>query len=103
MLKSLVLISHPNHFQTDFITPEIFGEILYENFLFDMPKIMDICVLYGKQNGPLVSKMVENIFSKQEGYHDDLRQIVPAVLKVNLNFLTKSHKIYPFTGANIIR
>lgn len=55
-------------FQEDFITPSTFGEILYENFLFDIPKIMDICALYGGENSsntPLLRKMLENVFSKQ--------------------------------------
>ena len=54
--------------QEDFITVSTFGDILYENFLFDIPKIMDICALYGGEtstNTPLLRKMLENIFSKQ--------------------------------------
>ena len=54
--------------QEDFFTLSTFGDILYENFLFDIPKIMDICVLYGGENStntPLLRKMLENIFSKQ--------------------------------------
>ena len=54
--------------QEDFITANTFGDILYENFLFDIPKIMDICTLYGGENSantPLLRKMLDNIFSKQ--------------------------------------
>ena len=54
--------------QEDFITPSTFGDILYENFLFDVPKFMDICALYGGEsssNTPLLRKMLENIFYKQ--------------------------------------
>ncbi|KAG8146159.1 putative Activating signal cointegrator 1 complex subunit 2 isoform 1 protein [Naja naja] len=41
-----------------FITPSVFGEVLYNNFLFDIPKILDLCVLFGKGNGPLLQKMI---------------------------------------------
>ena len=54
--------------QEDFITANTFGDILYENFLFDIPKIMDICTLYGGKNSAntlLLRKMLDNIFSKQ--------------------------------------
>ena len=54
--------------QESFFTQSTFGDILYENFLFDIPKMMDICVLYGGEssaNTPLLRKMLENIFSKQ--------------------------------------
>ena len=69
------------------ITPKVFGEILYENFILDMPKIMDLCVLYGAANGPLVSKMIANIFTEQPRYLDDLATVVPTVLQVKRNFL----------------
>ncbi|EDO27748.1 predicted protein, partial [Nematostella vectensis] len=54
--------------QSNFLTPEVFGDILYNHFLFDIPKLMDLCALYGgesNQNMPLLRKMIVNIFSKQ--------------------------------------
>lgn len=44
--------------QDHFITPSVFGEIIYNNFLFDIPKILDLCVLFGKGNGVLLQKMI---------------------------------------------
>uniref|UniRef100_A0A6Q2XUJ5 CUE domain-containing protein n=1 Tax=Esox lucius TaxID=8010 RepID=A0A6Q2XUJ5_ESOLU len=41
-----------------FITPSVFGEIIYNNFLFDIPKILDLCVLFGKGNSQLLHKMI---------------------------------------------
>ncbi|XP_039628205.1 activating signal cointegrator 1 complex subunit 2 isoform X2 [Polypterus senegalus] len=72
-----------------FITPAVFGEIIYNNFLFDIPKILDLCVLYGKGNGPLLHKMIENIFSQQEAYYSDLDETIPTVLQVLDNILKK--------------
>uniref|UniRef100_A0A8C4TI76 Activating signal cointegrator 1 complex subunit 2 n=1 Tax=Erpetoichthys calabaricus TaxID=27687 RepID=A0A8C4TI76_ERPCA len=72
-----------------FITPAVFGEIIYNNFLFDIPKILDLCVLYGKGNGPLLHKMIENIFSQQEAYYSDLDETLPTVLQVLDNILKK--------------
>ncbi|XP_077416584.1 activating signal cointegrator 1 complex subunit 2 isoform X2 [Vanacampus margaritifer] len=66
----------------NFITPAVFGEILYENFLFDVPKIMDLCVLFGKGNAPLLHKMIENIFIQQPSYYRDLDDIMPTILEV---------------------
>ncbi|XP_053727387.1 activating signal cointegrator 1 complex subunit 2 isoform X2 [Synchiropus splendidus] len=65
-----------------FITPAVFGEIIYDNFLFDIPKILDLCVLFGKGNGQLLHKMIENIFTQQPSYYTDLDQTVPTVLEV---------------------
>lgn len=68
---------------TNFITPEIFGEIIYENYLFDIPRLLDMCALYGtSENLPLLNKMVENIFKQQNKYHDDLHQAAKTVVQV---------------------
>lgn len=48
--------------QENFFTPSVFGEIIYENFLFDIPKILDLCVLFGKGNGHLLHKMIGEMF-----------------------------------------
>ncbi|XP_042303524.1 activating signal cointegrator 1 complex subunit 2 [Sceloporus undulatus] len=70
-----------------FITPSVFGEILYNNFLFDIPKILDLCVLFGKGNGALLRKMIENIFTQQPSYFTDLDETVPTILQVFGNIL----------------
>nr|XP_056715575.1 activating signal cointegrator 1 complex subunit 2 [Euleptes europaea] len=70
-----------------FITPSVFGEILYNNFLFDIPKILDLCVLFGKGNSALLYKMIENIFIQQPSYFNDLDETVPTVLQVFNNIL----------------
>uniref|UniRef100_A0A671U308 Activating signal cointegrator 1 complex subunit 2 n=1 Tax=Sparus aurata TaxID=8175 RepID=A0A671U308_SPAAU len=66
----------------NFITAAVFGEIIYENFLFDIPKILDLCVLFGKGNSQLLNKMIDNIFTQQPSYYSDLDETVPTVLQV---------------------
>ncbi|XP_077916919.1 activating signal cointegrator 1 complex subunit 2 isoform X3 [Halichoerus grypus] len=64
-----------------FISPSAFGEILYNNFLFDIPKILDLCVLFGKGNSPLLQKMIGNIFTQQPSYYNDLDETMPTILQ----------------------
>nr|XP_046241896.1 activating signal cointegrator 1 complex subunit 2 [Scatophagus argus] len=73
----------------NFITPAVFGEIIYDNFLFDIPKILDLCVLFGKGNSQLLHKMIENIFKQQPSYYSDLDEAVPTVLQVFDTILDK--------------
>jgi len=58
--------------KTTHITPQFFGEMIYNYFLFDILKIMDLCVIYGESNKVLLNKMISNIFSNQPKYHNDL-------------------------------
>lgn len=48
-----------------------FSRIIYEHYLFDLPRILDLCSLYGVTNRPLLAKMVANVFEKQPKYLDD--------------------------------
>ncbi|XP_064209506.1 activating signal cointegrator 1 complex subunit 2 [Anguilla rostrata] len=73
----------------NFITPAVFGEIIYNNFLFDIPKILDLCVLYGKGNSQLLHKMIENIFTQQPSYYGDLEEAVPTIIQVLDTILQK--------------
>ncbi|KAM9622194.1 activating signal cointegrator 1 complex subunit 2 isoform 1-T1 [Trichechus inunguis] len=70
-----------------FISASAFGEILYNNFLFDIPKILDLCVLFGKGNSLLLQKMIENIFTQQPSYYNDLDETMPTILQVFSNIL----------------
>ena len=48
---------------------------------------MDLCTLYGATNGPLLSKMIGNIFTQQPKYQNDLVEVVPTILQVKCMLL----------------
>jgi activating signal cointegrator complex subunit 2 len=79
---------------TDVIDPGEFGAILYENFVFDIARLMDICALYGHghDTSQLVGKMMDNIFTRQPKYADDLKAVVPEILQVWLT--TTCHRSF---------
>lgn len=60
-----------------------FGNIIYDNFVFDVPKLMDLCILYGFQNKAILTKMIKNIFSAQPRYTEDLTETCNFVLHVS--------------------
>ncbi|XP_071503366.1 activating signal cointegrator 1 complex subunit 2-like [Diadema antillarum] len=64
----------------NFITPKCFGSLIYDNFLFDIAKMMDLCVLYGGGNGALLTKMLDNVFTQQPQYQNDLTSVVNTTL-----------------------
>nr|XP_039271250.1 activating signal cointegrator 1 complex subunit 2-like [Styela clava] len=66
-----------------FITSDFFGELLYENYLFDIPKIMDLCAIYGNEtNSALLGKAISNIFKFQPSYNEDLKETVGTIMQV---------------------
>ncbi|XP_038065905.1 activating signal cointegrator 1 complex subunit 2-like isoform X2 [Patiria miniata] len=72
-----------------YITPSVFGAIIYDNYLFDVAKLMELCVLYGGGNADLLTKMIDNIFRNQPKYMDDLMAVIPTILQCFDNILEK--------------
>ena len=70
--------------QEHFFTPETYGDIIYEHFLFDIPKLLDLCALYGGANKALLGKMVGNVFERQPKYQDDLQTCIQSILMVSV-------------------
>ena len=70
-----------------FITATIFGKIVYDNFLMDMPRLLDLCTLFYNDNQALVEKMIKNVITQAEGRYDNdimqaSRTMREALLKV---------------------
>jgi CUE domain len=49
-----------------------YGQTIYENWLFDMPQLLDIASLYGAANPKLTSYILKTVFESQPKYNDDL-------------------------------
>ena len=59
-----------------------FGDIIYNHFLFDITRLLDLCSLYQTCNQLLLTKMVSNIFQRQPRYQDDLKSALNTVLNL---------------------
>ena len=70
----------------NYISPEVLGQMLYDNFIFDIPKMMDLCVLFGPTNSTLIGKMFTNIFSHQPKYRFDLEETAKSLDQVGSFF-----------------
>jgi len=57
---------------TEFFNPTAWGHMLYDQFLIELPKLMDMCVLFSPCNKNITSKMVGNVFKHQPQYMEDL-------------------------------
>jgi len=71
----------------------MFGKLIYDNFIFDIPKMMDLCVLYGPTNSVLLSKMFKNIFVNQPKYKYDLEETAKGLIQVLSFFLNRKRDI----------
>ena len=70
--------------QECYISPLKFGNLIYDNFIFDVPKLMDLSALFGPTNSALLTKMFHNIFINQPKYKYDLEETGKSLKQVNL-------------------
>ena len=45
-----------------------YSKLVYDNWLFDMPKLIDIAAIYGKSNYDTVIKIVQNVFDNEKKF-----------------------------------
>jgi activating signal cointegrator complex subunit 2 len=72
------------YLQTEFISPEYFGKLIYDNYVFTIPMILDICMLYGRENRAQVLQIIDTLFQVQPKYQEDLEKSVHFICKVRL-------------------
>ena len=60
-------------FQTNFISENTYGSLVYDNYLMDVPKMIDLCVLYSNTSyRHLLFQMISNVIQCQPRYKEDL-------------------------------
>ena len=66
--------------------PAYFANLIYDHWIIDIPKILDLCAIYGDKNTALLSKMINHVFTQQPKYvtHD-----LPETLHTLVSLLNK--------------
>ncbi|KAL0102701.1 hypothetical protein PUN28_018189 [Cardiocondyla obscurior] len=66
---------------SEYMSNMFFGNLLYDNYIFTIPIILDLCQLYGRENAKVVEKIIYSVFNLQPMYNDDLQKSVPCLIK----------------------
>ncbi|CAF3834053.1 unnamed protein product [Rotaria sordida] len=83
MFMCILRLSTHKESSENFFTPEGFGHVIYDNYIFDIPRLFDICSLYAIHNKVLLSKMIGNIFKQQQAYSRDLKDAIKSIKDVS--------------------
>lgn len=67
---------------TEFMSRPFLGNLLYDNYIFTIPIIFDLCQLYGRENTKVIEKIIYSVFTLQPMYNDDLEKSVTCLIKV---------------------
>ncbi|KAK2577513.1 hypothetical protein KPH14_003608 [Odynerus spinipes] len=74
---------------TEHMTIPFLGRLLYDNFIFTVPIIYDLCQLYGRENEKAVTRILDSLFKIQPLYNDDVERSVPYLVKALSNVETR--------------
>lgn len=66
---------------TEYMNRPFLGNLLYDNYIFTIPIIFDLCQLYGRENAKVIEKIIYSIFTLQPMYNDDLKKSVMCLIK----------------------
>mmetsp|Transcript_88452 Transcript_88452/g.175886 ORF Transcript_88452/g.175886 Transcript_88452/m.175886 type:complete len:773 (-) Transcript_88452:105-2423(-) len=80
VLAVMLRLSRPQETSHDFLSDETFANFIYEHGIFDVPKLIDICAIYGDSNRTTVTKMVHGVFAHQPRYVIDFQAVVQDML-----------------------
>lgn len=80
--------------QIHYLSDEAYLSIIYDHYLFDVPKLMDLCVLYGRANQAALGTMLTSIFERQPKYIEDLANAAKGLVQVSK--LSHTHAVYMY-------
>ena len=83
VLIVLVRLSSNHETSDQYLKPSTYAALIYDKWLFDVPRFIDVCTLYGKTNQPLVSSMLTSIATLQPKYVEtDLPDMAQSLLSL---------------------
>ncbi|CAM8980203.1 unnamed protein product [Rhodiola kirilowii] len=69
---------------SDSLSPNDHAALLHEKKLLDLPKLLDICAIYGHENRDIVTSLVHNAFKAQPKIHDNSTAVMSKFLSILL-------------------
>jgi hypothetical protein len=66
--------------EDDYFSLSFYSKIVYDGWIFDMAKLIDIAAVYGKSNGPIVTQIINNVFNHEKKYIQDFKESVDLLM-----------------------
>lgn len=68
--------------EEEYMSRPFLGNLLYQNYIFTVPIILDLCQLYGRENEKVIGKLLNCLFMLEPRYNIDLQAAVPCFIEV---------------------
>jgi len=80
-----------------------YQKLVYDNWIFDMAKIIDIVAVYGKSNIETVQKIILNLFESDKRYVQDFKECLELMVTLIKKTFKEYHKIQTIIKGEYIR
>ncbi|CAK1550374.1 unnamed protein product [Leptosia nina] len=84
--------------KTQWMTKEHMASLIYDNFIFTIPVLWDICLAYGADNSKHVSRLIEAVYTLQNRYEADTAQALVFVHEAFKYIILQVNKDYESEG-----
>jgi hypothetical protein len=64
----------------EYLSLPFYSKIVYDNWIFDMAKLIDIAAIYGKSNQQVVNKIILNVFDNEKKFVQDFKESVDLLM-----------------------
>ncbi len=54
--------------ENEYFSLGFYSKLIYDNWIFDMAKLIDIAAVYGKSNSETVLKLITNVFDNEKKF-----------------------------------
>ena len=89
--------------EDEYFSLQFYSKLVYDNWLFDMPKLIDLAAIYGKSNKDTVTKLIGNVFESEKRFVEDFKESVSLLIGVmKTKFKEYSQKVRPMIAGEYI-
>lgn len=67
--------------------------MVYDGWMFDMAKLIDIAAVYGKSNSQTVHKIIDNVFENDKRFVQDFKEAIDSLVILIKKTFKSYHKI----------
>eukprot|EP00741_Cyanophora_paradoxa_P009469 tig00000144_g9173.t1 len=82
VLRVLLRMSRTEEGPGAFLAPKFWAAAVYDSWALDIPKVLDVCALYGPGRPALVADFCRRLFKQQPAYESDLEEAAGCVAGV---------------------
>ncbi|XP_045451438.1 activating signal cointegrator 1 complex subunit 2 [Melitaea cinxia] len=80
--------------KTQWMTKEYMADLIYDNFIFTIPILWDLCLIYGADNPKHISHLMNAVFTLQPKYYNDAVQALIFVQEAFKYIILQVNKDY---------